>query len=147
MKKKNPDPSKWYHLAFQESLKGHPVNSSYAQGWQSHTHSVYAEIILGQWYETLSKREILLTFWKQLCHLGSHQVFQSIKTSELEPDIEYNLFCTRFIFMWFLTLNPHITLKHSSLTKHSFKVAQQMKNLLALQEMQVWSLGREDSLE
>lgn len=76
--------------------------------------------------------EIIVPFGTQI------QVFQkSIKTSELEPDIDYNLFCTQFTFMWFLTLNPHITLKHSSLIKHSFKVAQQVKNLLALKEMQV----------
>lgn len=37
-------------------------------------------------FKTLSKREILLTFWKQLYHLGPNQGFQrSLKTNNLEP--------------------------------------------------------------
>lgn len=46
----------------------------------------------------------------------------SLKTSELEPDTGYNLFCTPFSFMWFKILNLQITLKYSLLVKHSLKV-------------------------
>lgn len=74
-------------------------------------------------FKTLSKREILLTFWKQLRHLRPNQVFQrSLKTNELEPDIECNLFCTLFPFMWFLTLNLQVTMKHCFILKHTLKI-------------------------